>query len=435
VPSGAVPRTSLLASDGGRRAKATLSLAPSAKPAPPNGLAAGTIELDTVPRAGSYSGAVPLDDDESLKVKALVQDFILWPVLVVLLGASLGAFGTRAYAWRRSRTLLLGSLRDALECYWRERGSPPALGGAYDLQWPALAALPKSNQCKGDAIAIVDAARQVQDVWCAVVVAEGQEKSEQVTPDVAAVRTGLDRWLEVNFELQRLTAVVSEVTEHDLLPYEDSSLLAREMSTTPADEESRVARLVRMRQQANVVAAFVAAYAAWNVLDGRQWEAYPELDPRAIYRNAPREADRTETDTMRLLRALGRARDELTALQAAGAEQRVGRALGLPLLPPSSSALSALTAALSNLGTRKPVEEQTAAALMMRAHRWDALLQAATAVVTVLAYVLTVHGGHTYGQTTDYLSAIAVGLIGQLGSFSINWDRFRVTNASTSAAS
>jgi hypothetical protein len=432
-----LPRTSLLGSDQGRRARATLSTDAKPRLVPPTGLSAAKVTLDDEPRPGSYSGAIPLGTDGAVKVKVLVQDFILWPIAVVLVGALVGALGTKWYAWRRRRTMLLSSLKEALERYSDERAAAPTLGGAYDLEWPRPDSLPAAKACKGKADDIVDPPRQVEKVWCAVITANGADALERVTPYVAKVRAALDRWLELDFELRRLAAVASEVADHGLLPYEDSEFLAREMATPPASEDARTAGILHIRQHANILAAFVAAYAAWNALDGKQWAEHPELDPRTIYSDAPREADRAETDTAKLMRELGAARDKLRALEAgadARAEEQGARALGLPLLPSSAAAVSALAAALSGLGVRQRIEQQTAAELSARGRRWDGLLQGATAVVSVLAYVLTVYGGHTYGQPTDYLSAIAVGLLGQLGSFSINWDAFRGKTVTTPAA-
>lgn len=427
-PAGAMPRSTLVGSAEGRRARIALEGDPQPEFRPPAALQAATVSVKSKPRAGSYSGALPLGDDGSLKLKLLVQDFLLWPVLTVLVGAVIGGLGTKAYAWRRRKRLLLSSLKDALELYADRRHAPHALGTAHDLTWPGPKDLPDKKACEQLTDPIVDAARQVKEVWCAVARVKGDEGLDSVAADVAAVRTTLDGWLEVDFEVQRLAAVSAELADHELRPYQDAKGLVREMANPPSDETTRQTHLLRVGQHANVVAAFVAAYAAWNVLDGRQWEKHAELDPRAIYGKFAGLPERSETDTAKMLRELASARDDLMRLEREGQEfqpQQSGRALSLPLLPSSTAAVLALTAALSKLGERRPLERLTAADLSARARRWDGLLQGAMAAVTVLAYVLTVYTGHTYGQSTDYLSAIAVGLLGQLGSFSINWDRFR----------
>lgn len=313
--------------------------------------------------------------------------------------------------------------------------SPPAIGASYDLEWPDPSALPGWRECGNTKEEIVDPSRQVPGVWCAVRNARDTEALDRVATFVAAIRATLDRWLETNFELRRLNAVVAELRDQELPICEDSRRLAGEAGVPPTDDTARVAVDVRIRQQTNVVAAFTACEAIWHNLDGKDWSEHPELDPRRIYEGAPREAARSESDTARLLRDLALARDKLRALEAAEEVlfEDGSKSLSLPLLPPSSTSLSTLAAALSRLESRRPLEQRSAEDLRGESRRWNAVAQAVAALVTTVAYVLSVYGGHTYGQRIQYLSALALGLLGQLAGFSVNSGWFRREAGATRA--
>ncbi len=142
--------TGLLASDSGHQAIAEFALDSPQPRALPSGVEQGHVRILGVPSAGLYKGSLQIAPTVSVDVELKAQDSILWPVLVVFIGALIGGGGTAWWAARRRRELLKARFLDALDRYERGQAEQPEGTPQYVLKLPRRSDLPRMEWIPSD---------------------------------------------------------------------------------------------------------------------------------------------------------------------------------------------------------------------------------------------------------------------------------------------
>ncbi len=251
------------------------------------------------------------------------------------------------------------------------------------------------------------------------------------------VSEAVDQWLLIDFEVRRvidsLRALEQLAQGAQTDAARDTESLLRETSVAPSDAASTTILVEQLRDQTNVLTAFIVAWQLWTALDGRQQNGALSSNPDTIYKHADGARTRDHTGTRNLLISLEEAREELADRAAiAVSTRRADHGLAPSLLPAAVGDASA--ALLTRVASTLP-DRVSAATLIARVRTIDYTIAIVTAIVTALAYVLGIYANTQFGTVSQYLGAFAAGFLGQLGGLTINWALLSPAKASEAAAS
>lgn len=400
------PVATLLVGDTGDAARVRLR-----QPPVPRGDGLWTMELQMtdVDRAGTFTGVLRLDPDapatSQLEVTMRVQDFIVWPLLVLIAGALLGGLGRRYVEVVRERARIRDALVRAHRAYAAAQEHRPA-----NLD-------PLSEATMAEFAGVLDGVRRART---ADALTQGAEAASG-----AAAR--LARWVALRNGYVALRAEVDGLPP-EAPPGSDAVRDARELlagEPPDVDDADAVAAHVRLvADQTGILAAMAAVWrerARLRALGDAQ-DMPRGTDPEDPYGLAGAPIARGPED-VRLL--LDRLADMARALRLVVAE-RSGQQRLQTAGATSAPAVLALTGAPVPTAPTAPVAGPSLVAvpdpedLEADVRVLDLAMFAVTVLVVALAYLLPFYVGKAYGGWDDYLSAFLAGFAGMLV---IPWDR------------
>jgi hypothetical protein len=388
----AVDRTqvAVLGSDSGGLLRATLTVRAKDE-GTSNGMTPAEVVVDHVGRSEKYSGEIVLgpNDTERLLLTVHVRDFFLWPFLVLFAGAFLGGFGTMRWEQRRRRALLVKRAKDAYATYGAFVGPRPP-----DRPPPALDPAPKTRL---DALVSTIKNANDDDMF-----------NEQVHA-VAGYERELRSWL-------RHAKAADMLSDHPVNP--EAEALAADVQTVLAwlavkpEDDAEGDRLAQEAERlAEIVDTFLSVWQLWEAR-GR-----PDgLSPAPLY---VQRAFAHKPTTLDVRRKLEERRREILEWHPPEFGP-VDRQELLILLGLGDTVPVALA------GRRlfwKPFDQLSPAAIEHRTRMFDWAIATASAVVTLLAFLLTTYG-QDYGSLSDYAKAFTAGFVGQLAGAAVAWNLF-----------
>ncbi len=383
-------QVAVLGSDSGGLLRATLNVRAKDE-GTSNGMTPAGIVVDHVGRSDKYSGEVVLgpNDAEKLLLTVHVRDFFLWPFLALAAGAFLGGFGTMRWEQRRRRALLVKRAKDAYATYEAFVGPRPS-----DRPPPALDPTPKTRLD-----ALVSTIKKAND---------DDAFNEQVRA-VAAYERELRGWLRLA-KAADLLSVHPVNPEAEVLAADVQAVLAW-LAVKPEDDAEGDRLAGEAERLAEIVDSFLSVWQLWEAR-GRP----DNLSPAPLYLHR---AFVHQSTTLDVRRKLEERRREI--LQWHPPEfGPVDRQELLILLGLGDTVPVALA------GRRlfwKPFDQLPPAAIEHRARMFDWAIATASALVTLLAFLLTQYG-QDYGSLSDYALAFTAGFVGQLAGATVAWNLF-----------
>jgi hypothetical protein len=363
-----------------------------------NGMTKGSIRVDHVGSSGTYSGDVVLGPgkNDKFKLTVNVRDFFGWALLALGAGALLGGYGTRRWEGKRRKQLLVARARQAYDAYTqfidrrRDTGLPPR------------------PDAKGD----------LESLEKAIAVANTDDEYNKQVDEVAAYEAALNRY-------KRLATAATVLRLEDLP--DQAGALKRDVADLRAELELRQTDAKSADQLADeadrlaaIVDAFIPVWKLWVLHGGDDQSLSPVgcYDHRGRFRTeaAAREVRVCLTERRHALEEREAAsRVELLEAFREGARGRVAVELaGLDF----SRSLTAL-----RQGAWRRWEELTPAAIQRRVRMFDWAIAFASALVTLLAFLLTIYDAN-FGSIGDYAKAFTAGFAGQLAGAAIAWNLF-----------
>lgn len=420
----------LLASDSGHQATAEFTLDNPQPTALPKGVKQGHVHILGVPAAGLYKGTLHITPTVTANVELKAQDSIVWPVLIVFLGALAGGGGTEWWTRRRQRELLKAKFLNALECYERGVAGLSADSRQYQLGLPKCSELPRRPRGECPAAARDQPLQNPTGLWCWL---NRAGSTDALAAPVDLVSEAVDQWLLIAFEVKRVVDLSRGLQQLDAGAQTDAARdterLLGEAAMAPSDATSSAAFVERLRDQANVLQAFVAVWPLWTALDGQQQSKALSSNPDTIYESSGSARTRDHAGARNLLISLEEAREELAGLEVAAGAIRTDHGLAPSLLLTAGGWVGDASAALlARVALARP-QRTSAAALISQVRRIDWAIVIVTAIVTALAYVLVIYTNTEFGTLPQYLGAFAAGFLGQLGGLAINWNLFSPAKA------
>lgn len=407
---------------------ADVDLRPGEAPAQKAQTADVVIEAKDISRAGKYTGDVPLGpaaggENSALPVTVNAQDFFLWPLLVLSIGALIGGLGVQSYELRRRREVLKSALKRA-ERRLRDEPPPQGLydpapelfGGRTAERFPAASACPADNQPQTPTFIAA---------WCATLRASSDEDFEAATAQVNRVVADINRWLELRASYVELDDALTDFGD---TPIPDAAADARALQLqvqrpVPADEidswRGRAAGQVR------VFPALTDVYLAWSG-DPNRANENPAATIYAKYRQP-----RTPEATTNLLQDLATELDRLRTPRVDELESWTTKVMAFADMPATERThvlTSGVRLSASPAWLGKTVEEadhRSPEQIVAGLRRWDWTIGLVTALVTAVAVLIPFYAGKNFGAWNDYLLAFTAGFLGQavggIGALTFNW--------------
>jgi hypothetical protein len=356
-----------------------------------NGLTPANIVVDHVGRSDKYSGDLALGPNsaDKLMLTVHVRDFFLWPLLALAAGAFLGGFGTMWWEQRRRRALLVKRAKDAYGVYEAFTHNRPP-----DRPPPRLDPDPQAQL--GTLIEAIDSANSDEDY------------NTQVDA-VVAYEDNLRLWL-------RLAKAADLLLEHQVsseaewLATDVEAMIAW-LAVKPDDPQTGNQLAAQAERLAEIVDAFIAVWQLWEAR-GRP----TDLNPASCYVH---NAFMQKTTALEVRRDLEERRIEILAWQPAEAAPADQQNLLLSL----AGADSVPVALAGRRVFWKGFDQLPSAAIEHRVRMFDWAVASASALVTLLAFLLAKYG-QDYGSLSDYAEAFTAGFVGQLAGATIAWNLF-----------
>ena len=425
--------------------------------------ASGTTITPATVRASDAAGTGEATDDlqladgaaaPHLKVTVRMQDFILWPLAAILLGALVGQVLPQRWAIRRRGGLLRDSLVSGVNDYDRSRASGVRSGA------------PGLEDISGDVGASRDFRRGLrnrpkprwwlQKLWFSPSPTDGaaglysrlgrietNEDLAERAQETEALLTRISNWRSADAALAQLSGAITEATVvrslnvEQRVPLTDadklflSDIKVAHDSATGATENSRISgQTVVLRLYASAMPTYLEIRERDRELDEDARRRLSRSDPLEIYIRYSGARQRSANATARLTSELADALNELRFLRA-----------GLPAvhdfaLPEGAEAV--LTVAFASIGERfdqlighlvdtvAPTSVPSTARVLAGIRRGDWLLFWTAVLAAALAYLLPLYAGKAWGSASDYASAFAAGFV---GTVAINAARLPLTRS------
>lgn len=434
------PRTveGTLRRDSDHTAKATLTLPTKTNE---DGLAQASVALSNIEGPGKYSGDIVLNPASAkptkLPVEATVRHGLGWPLLFVGVGAIIGGLGVAFQDRRRRRDIVRIALHRAVEQYEAQRRadsreknplssdmySPDALGYGTRFPKPRACARPSDNWGR------------VAHLYCDAHAAKDDGELEALAVEAEAVVAGFERWHLLRQGVRGLRLALRRVNPPtDSQVHQESEQLAASVAVEP-DAEAATALTERFTRQRRVLAAYGAVQHLYSRLDPATRSAVEAFAPAEVYGRAEPEPERDAAASYVLLLELATAervmRDPVSAPQPRGlmemADLDLSQMEGARALFATAPGQRLTDELAAQLGRPQPsrADRRSAATIERGLKRWDLGLFLLTAAVTLLVYTLTLWND-TWGSFSDYVTAFAAGLLGQVavGQVALNWSLF-----------
>jgi hypothetical protein len=468
VARGVSTRTTILSADSGRNLFATLRPASSMPDTSTTGTTASTetvagssaqrgptavatISVSNIPNPGKYSGDVAINPTatppQAIATTVDAQDALIWPLIVLLLGAALGAVLTRRHDVRRGARLLRAALADAIAPYLKERKDRDQLrpnrfylndllnpGDASQQPsfhfWNHIWHRPPQSEPK------------VPVLYRRTYRVKRTDELTQLADDIQEVIDRFTRWTKLNISFHLLHEAVSGMRTN--LPVRnDGDRLLDLVEQPPADDAMAEDWVRRIVDHARLVATYRDVARRYDEREKAWRDKHTSVDPSMIYGHpssdvltrTPEQTLTQELDLLRAQRLLRRWRDipddptakpppqvHLRGLARDLGEEDVAFAAGFTF--PGSQLATRLVHPLI-LRLRSPEHIRR----VVRQRDWAVFWL--IAVLTALAYLLPFYVGKDYGSVTDYLAAFAAGATVPTA---INWALYPPSRSTTAPA-
>jgi hypothetical protein len=390
-----------------------------------------TVEVSDVTRVGKYSGQLAIDPTakelKATDVTVDVQDSLIWPLLVILLGALVGGVLVKRYDGYRGGKLLRASIAETVEPYRIAKDNASDDEFARPQRFYLGATLPISGSpyphfgrrgfwhsgAEAEVPALYRATRHLSRGAAVTALA--------IRVKALAERFG--RWGQLDRGYRALVASLRasdlpEPGEGDLIRL-DSDFLLDMTGVEPADAAEANALADMLVQQAAVIDVYRACE---KEMPSEQWRlAHPAVDPKAIYAAQESPAKRSPTqwhllrfELLRALRVLSH--PETCNAYAAAVNEDAGA--GEAMLRGVEIENFAFEREARELGRSVVLHFNSPAHLRSVVRRFDWGVFWLVAVLMALAYLLPFYVGKDYGSLTDYLGAFAAGAVVPTA---INW--------------
>jgi len=391
-------QTFLLGSDSGGLLRLTLNTQPNLEGAQ-DGLTSAKLRVSKVGRSGTYDGDLPLGPGSADKLAATVhvRDFFFWAFTALGLGALLGGFGTAWWEnWRR-RALLLKRAKDAHDAF---------AAFVRDRPGDALPPAPDANV----------------KLWALEVTIGSARSDAEYDAQVDAVAS-----YELELYLWRRLATAADGITGTSIPeaadalFRDKQDVIEQLRVLPEDEKSLKDFVEQAERLAEIVSEFSPVWLLWE----RWGDGDKLLDPSSCYHFG---AYRDANTTLATLRCLADRKAQLEQrAHAAIAQHR----MNLEQVTEAGELAAVRAASLEDIAhlarilppSWRRLEELPPAAIGRVVRSFDWLVALASALVTLLAVLLTLYG-RDYGSLADYGKTFTAGFLGQLAGATIAWNLF-----------
>lgn len=387
----------------GADAEATLGFEPT------NSLSAlghGAVTASDWSGPGSYSGTVELDprsaDPTSIAVQLDVRDSVVWPILVVLLGAALGGFGTRAYALHRKREILRSALK-AAEARYQQSPKPDGLYRLGDdlsgqgEQFPSKKACQEADESRGE----------LARLYCDIHAAKSEAELTEAANRAKAIAARFARWHEFRLGLRRLKRALVDADPPADDPQQvgiasDSQAAIQACRYEPPDAAADAA-IAALTSQRELLLAYTRLKRRFQSVPDWERDRLKAYEPAELYRSNRPQGELNATNTWKLLNALGAAHDALRHPEAAPDNPPI------PVRIQPRGFMAAGPVEVAETGGDRRSAQQIVTSL----RRFDWGIAVATALVTVVVYVVGLYTD-TYGGWMNYVAAFGAGAFTQV---------------------
>jgi hypothetical protein len=381
--------------------------------------------------AGTYEGTLQVnpgaDQPTAVLVEAKVRHHWLWAVLVVLCGGAVGGVGLRAYALHRRREILRIALKDAEKRY-RLADKPEDLYAIEDYTdiLGTGERFPGRRSCRRD-----ETRAELAQLYCDVHKLRSDAEFEAATQRTRAIVEEFERWLAFKRERDglRLLLETAALPGHSALR-EDVEDVLRSIGARPPDAATAEASLEALRRWRRIVAAYTRLGRRFAALDPMAQRRLTRYDPESVYAEVRTSSDAPPAAVWRALIIFEAAHDALARPADAPVHPPGLEPPDEPPTPESERMKQILGSvragahfAISRRLEREfdlapPVarevlaDRRTATQIARSLRRWDYITAGITAIVTAVAYVVTIYDD-TWGDILDYLSAFGAGFLAQ----------------------
>jgi hypothetical protein len=388
VPGEASNTLTLLASSAGHSMKARLVEAEDTQPVP-DGLTEQRLVVADLSAVGTYAGNLELEPgSDKIAVEAKVRDIILWPLVIVGVGALIGGYGaTRFQRWRTRRLLLAEVERVRAEYQSRKETSPigPPPAAASDEALTGLTSEISS--------------------------AQSSEELDELTERVRGARDAVRVWRAIDTAARAVIEVSHVPPDADVVDTDtQASLDATKWLSDDVAAATRVAAALRRQQR--ILRAFARAYASWPEEAIRRYRVHTGAfgdDAKTAVLVGSLERTPEQPDLIFVLPD----QDEPPFV----ADYLESLRQGDRLL--ASTTLDAFGVAPARHVTHVELSPEQ---IERPVRRWDRRIAIATFFLTILAFVLSVYDDD-FGTWDDYAKALGAGLLGQVGGAAL-WNLF-----------
>jgi hypothetical protein len=367
------------------------------------------VRTSNIGTTGKYQGKFTFgpDQDPELPVVVHLRDALIWPILVVALGAFLGGFLIQRWERKRRKDLLRVALERAVRQY---RGAP-------DLDLPPDENWPYSLESDGDESLGED---NLADLRKKIDEANGDDEYQAARDRVLAILDDVRRWLLVHHAIGRLLDQARHLPEP--VRTDTETLLAEETWQKPKDEQAAQTMLATLGRQQELLEAFASAWHYFLRMGDRLLPL--KLDPRNVYEDLGGAVAR---DPAKGEDAIRRFQGLVVALQKKFEEPPSVEEEKVETLAYTKQELDAAVRGARRFlevsaRPRRVPSLPTPEQILQHIRLWDLVSAIAVGVGTVVVYVLTTYGDKDFGTLRDYITAFGVGFAGQ--ALTVVWSNF-----------
>ncbi len=396
----------------------------------------GEVEVNSYSGNGTYNGAIVVDPTAetptSLTVKVNVRDSIIWPILLVLLGGTVGYFMRVLYGHHHRREVLRSALKDAHNLYV-QKGSETGGPELYDLA-DELGPRPFFPSYR-DRDTDVDRGK-FGKLYADIHKAEDDAQFKDVTTRTNALLASFAAWQETRAAVAELDR--AEVSAGTLGPAARADTAAVWLSVQSQPPAHVLAEAIaRVRRQAQLLRAYGRVDRRLDELEQAEpgsRERLVKYAPERLYSDSRKaeadppgpEAELDAAAVWHMLNVFDAALDALTkdpppadppgVKPVVGAEEtRRVATVHVQAGDRGGTEGEPTAVAIEVSAERPPAQDSRSSARILSGLRvWDFWLSAATALVVATAYVAGVYNQDpAYGGFLTLLGAFAAGLAGE----------------------
>jgi hypothetical protein len=386
-----------------------------------------SLEVTRVDRHGSYDGKLVLDPDaekpRSLAVAVEARDFLLWPLVAVLVGAWIGARFLKRHESNRNRDLVKGMIQDSVNPYVDARKGPNGKAQRPNrfyldhlLPEEGSPLYPKGKGCKN-----CEELATVPRLYCKAGELDDNSSLADLLPEVADVTGRFDRWSKVEEAISLLNRATAPLTGPQNDPMREDAVAITVRGDLDPDDDKKASELVLLL---NDEAAAAAAYRqARDLYDAQpqEWKdrhlnVDPDKDLDQFEPAATRTAANAEKVALLLLYKVAALKEPDSIPEDPRPDEQEEHQERLRRILGAGQAMRALTVEAEEVfaaAQRTPIDSvdtRTPQQIRADVRRADWTVFWLTAVLTSLVYLAGKYSAD-WGSWEDYLFAVAAGAV------------------------